>query len=542
MTKSNDIVPLSGAALKWDNVSPDTVGAKGFNLMRIARAGMVVPPGFVLGTALCRQYLDSNETLPEGFKKALDAEVQTLESATGKFFGGARRPLLLSVRSGSAQSMPGMLETVLNIGLNDQALTGLIRATGNPRLAWDSYRRLIAQYAEVVFGCSPAPFDQILHNQRDTDGLSPDEPLDWEGYCSVAWASLDQFHALTGRDFPQDPMDQLIGAIEAVFKSWNIDKAKQYRRLNNIDDGAATAATVQAMVFGNAGATSGAGVCFTRNPATGENQLYMDFMFDAQGEDVVSGRFAAQDARLLQQAMPETYAEIEQIRTALEMEFHDLQDFEFTIEDGVFYLLQSRAGKRSPWAALRIAVDLVHEGLITPSTALTRLKGIDLDGLQRICLSSASSMAPLATATPASANVAAGAIATSLEKVRSLTDAGKPVIFVREDFDTADIVGISKAEGILTATGSRTSHAAVVARGLGKVCLVGCANLNVLPDGRCSINGRTFNEGTMLTLDGENGAVFEGKMEIVTERPTEALEEVARWRKSTHNGHDGHKP
>ncbi|MEN6542613.1 pyruvate, phosphate dikinase [Parvibaculum sp.] len=513
------------------SANADTMGSKAYGLMRLVRLGLNVPPAFVLGTDICRTYLARGE-LPGGTRELLARGLRELEGATGRTFGGRRRPLFVSVRSGAPVSMPGMMETVLNIGLNDQTVRGFLRMTGNPRQVQDSYRRLVRDFTEVVREADAAPFEALAEARATEEGLVSTRDLDSRALAAIAQESLSLSLALTGEPFPQDPMEQLVSAVEAVFRSWTSDKAKRYRALNGIGEHMGTAVTVQAMVFGNMGATSGAGVGFTRDPATGEKQPYLDFLFNAQGEDVVSGRHAVHDTERLPQRLPAVADELMRMKDALEAEFRDMQDFEFTVEEGRLYLLQTRNGKRMPWAALRMAVDMVHEGLITPADALKRLDGVDLDRLERLRLAG-DDVSPLAEAVPASIGTAVGRIAFDPKRAAEFAAEGKRAILVRDDISTGDIEGIAAAEGVLTAAGGRTSHAAVVARQLGKVCLVGCSALRILPEkGSCTIGGREFREGDELTLDGDSGRIFAGSLSVVRERPEAALAEVENWRRS----------
>lgn len=519
-------VPMPASA------SADTMGSKAYGLMRLARLGLNVPPAFVLGTDICREYL-AHAKLPDGTRELLARGLHELEGATGRTFGGRRRPLFVSVRSGAPVSMPGMMETVLNIGLNDQTARGFLRMTGNPRQVQDSYRRLVRDFTEVVREADAAPFEALAEARAAEEGLSSTRDLDSHALAAIAQESLSLSLALTGEPFPQDPMEQLVSAVEAVFSSWMSDKAKRYRALNGIGEDMGTAVTVQAMVFGNTGATSGAGVGFTRDPATGEAQPYLDFLFNAQGEDVVSGRHAVHDTERLPQRLPAVADELMRMKNVLEAEFRDMQDFEFTVEDGRLFLLQTRNGKRMPWAALRMAVDMVHEGLITSAEALKRLDGIALDRLERLRLAS-DDVEPLATAVPASIGTAVGHIVFEPKRAAELAAQGRSAILVRDDISTGDIEGIAAAEGVLTAAGGRTSHAAVVARQLGKVCLVGCGSLRIQPQkGLCLIGGQEFREGDQLTLDGDAGRIFSGALSVIRERPEAALAEVARWRADT---------
>lgn len=510
----------------------EMLGGKAYGLMRMDRIGLPVPPAVVLGTPICREYFAAGERLPDGFSDLLAGQIRRLEEATGSSFGGARRPLLVSVRSGAAASMPGMLETVLNIGLNDVTVRGLMRLTGNPRLAWDCYRRLVQSYAEVVGGCRLEPFVRVLERRlHERDARAPQE-LESLALRALAREYLDMMPALAGEPFPQDPMEQLLAAVEAVFKSWNSRRASEYRRLGGLDERAGTAVAIQAMVFGNAGGTSGAGVGFTRDPASGENALYVDFLANAQGEDVVGGRRSVQGGDTLRRILPAVATELERVRAALETEFRDVQDFEFTVENGRLYLLQTRTAKRTPWAAVRIAVDLVREGLLAPDVALSRIEDIDLDSLERVSLAPGGPRRPMAEATVAGIGVAVGPVALDVDAARQFAERGDTPILVREHSSTEDIAGMAVAAGILTAAGGRTSHAAVVARQLGKVCLVGCRDLSVdLARRVCRLGERQLPEGAALTLDGASGCIYEGRLPVVRERPGEALKVIEGWRR-----------
>jgi pyruvate,orthophosphate dikinase len=508
----------------------EAMGFKAYNLARIARIDLPLPPAFVLGTRFCRDYFSSGEQLVPGFRELLSANIRRLELLSELNFGGERRPLLVSVRSGAPISMPGMMETILNIGLCETTLRGVLRLTGNPHLVWDCYRRLVQSFAEVVHGCPAEPFESAQAEHLRKQSLEHPQELDFQALSELTQEYLKLFRSLTGKDFPQNPLDQLEQAVAAVFQSWNSPKALEYRRLNRLDHLAGTAVTVQRMVFGNAGGNSGAGVAFTRDPATGENRLYLDFVANAQGEDVVSGRHPVQDSQQLCQVMPEVYQEIRTVRQALESEFRDVQEFEFTIQEGRLFILQTRTAKRAPLAALRIAVEQVHEGLIEREEALSRLKEYNLDSIRQMSLNAGPEVTVLATAIPASLGVAVGEIALDAERAQQRAAAGQPVILIRRDTSTSDIAGIAVAQGILTALGGRTSHAAVIARQMNKVCLVGCPSLVVdLANRRCAIGGKWFNEGECIGLDGGAGRVLAGEVEIIEERPSVHLAEVAKW-------------
>ena len=506
---------------------PEAIGFKAHNLARMAGLGLPVPPAFVIGTAWCAR---PSAVTPMLWREALMA----LEQRCGLRFGDARRPLLLSVRSGAAVSMPGMMETLLNIGLGDATLPGLLRLTGNPRLAWDAYRRLVAGYGEVVLGLDRAQFDADL--AAVAAGRSERE-LDFIALRALAQRHLASVERLSGKLFPQDPLAQLDGAIRAVFKSWSSDKAVAYRRLNRLDDALGTAVTVQRMVFGNAGGTSGAGVGFTRHPSTGEPAPWVDFLFNAQGEDVVSGRRSALGHDALAESAPAVWAELVDATGRLEQAFGDMQDFEFTVEEGRLYLLQTRSGKRTPQAAARIALDLFDAGLIVRAEALRRTAGLDADSLAlaqvlaRHSDGNAQPLQPMAQAESACSGVAMGEIVLDEAAARRRVAAGATVLLLRQDAETSDIAALEIAAGLLTARGARTSHAAVVARQLGKVCLVGCEALRIdLSQRTVSLAEHALAEGEILTLDGNTGAVYSGLAQTVSAPPAGLMQRLAALR------------
>ncbi len=439
--------------------------------------------------------------------------------------------MLVSVRSGAPVSMPGMLDTVLNVGLNDATVAGLVRMTGNPRLAWDSYRRLIQSFAEVVHGAKPDAFDAARARALKAAGVANPSEFDFVALREIATEYLEIYRELTGEAFPQAPLDQLTAAAEAVFRSWSGKKALEYRRIHRLGGVAGTAVCVQTMVYGNSGGTSGSGVAFTRDPATGENALYMDFLFNAQGDDVVSGRHEVGDRAQIGALLPEVTQQIEGVRQRLEAEFGDLQEFEFTVQNAQLYMLQTRNGKCTPLAALRIAVEMVAQGLLQPEAALERLQAYKLQAIHTESVRAKDGQAPLARAIPAGVGVAVGEIALDADTARRRAAAGKAVILVREDTSTDDVTGIASAAGILTARGGRTAHAAVVARQMGKVCLVGCRELAIdLAKRSCSIGGKSLREGQVLSLDGNAGGVYSGAVDIVREKPERELAAVASWR------------
>ncbi|MDI1350899.1 PEP/pyruvate-binding domain-containing protein, partial [Aquabacterium sp.] len=459
--------------------SADTMGFKAWNLLRMAHIGLRVPPAFVLGTAFCA---DADSRARAGRPATWAEGLHALETRCGQGLGDHRRPLLLSVRSGAPISMPGMMETLLNIGLCDATLPGLVRHSGNPRLAWDAYRRLVASYGEVVAGIPGERFEaQVAALTAGRD----ERTLDFAELRTLTQQHLATYAREAGRPFPQDPAAQLSEAITAVLASWQAPKAVEYRRVNHLPDTLGTAVTVQTMVFGNAGGHSGAGVGFTRDPATGEPHLWVDFLFNAQGEDVVSGRRSAHGHDALASVLPSAWTALQEAAHQLEQHLGDMQDFEFTVQDGQLYMLQTRNGKRTPQAAARIALDLFDEGLITAEVARQRTAGLTPAMLSRTVVvadSGAQTTQPLpaiGSAATASSGVACGEIAFDEARARARQAAGATVILLRRDAETSDIAALEAAQGLLTARGARTSHAAVVARQMGKVCLVGCAALHI---------------------------------------------------------------
>lgn len=494
---------------------PAALGAKAWNLARMAALGLPVPPGFVIGTGWCAQgrAIDDHHWQPA---------LETLEQACGLRLGDPRRPLLVSVRSGAPVSMPGMMETLLNIGLSAATLPGFIRLSGHPRLAWDAYRRLIAGYGEVVAGIDAAHFEADLDELR---GQTDERELDFSVLRALAERHLDSYRREAGEAFPQDAHEQLRQAIAAVFASWNSDKARTYRTMHSIDHRIGTAVTVQRMVFGNAGGLSGAGVGFTRDPSSGEPQPWVDFLFNAQGEDVVSGRRSALGHEALAAVAPMVWQALVEATRQLERTFGDMQDFEFTVQQGQLHLLQTRKGKRTPLAAARIALDLLDEGVIEAHTAAERTRGLDARALvqRRIGSEDGALIEPIAHAPSAASGVACGEIALDEARARARRKAGVRVILVRHDAETRDIAALDLADGLLTCRGARTSHAAVVARQLGKVCLVGCEALHIDEAARTvHFGGRVLPEGAVLTLDGNEGAIYAGATAIVETVP-EAL-------------------
>jgi len=519
-----------------DGVSAETptreiVGSKAHNLMVIARQGLPVPPAFVLGVDLCRAFLDKGDAALDGLEKRLTEELDRLGAPLGRRFGDARKPLLVSVRSGAAVSMPGMMETVLNVGLTAQAVRGLIRLTGNPRLAYDCRRRLIQQFAEVVHGIGAKPFERLVADKLRADGLGDAGRLGSEAMAEIAAASLDAFESAAQAPFPEDPLEQLRATIRAVLASWSGERAVAYRRANRIDDRAGTAVIVQAMVFGNSGALSGSGVGFTRSPVDGSDALYIDYLPNAQGEDVVAGRRSALGTLELETRAPAAFLQLQSCKSILERAFADMQDFEFTIEDGRLYFLQCRSGKRTPLAALRIACDLVAAGLIEPATGLSQLDGVDLNSVGAETLVVDDSSVLVARGVSASAGVVSGVAVFDPTRLSQIAARGAPMILFREFAETADYQALRQVAGLVTAQGARTSHAAVVARQLGKVCIVGCRDLEIDASGRGGrIGGHALQEGDLLSIDGGGASIYRGALPVRKERPESLVAMVDSWR------------
>jgi len=508
--------------------SAETIGAKAANLARMAALGLPVPPAFVLPVRLCAAIVKGDPHAEGHLLDGLKAGISFLEDKTGKRFGDSRRPLLVSVRSGAARSMPGMLDTVLDVGCTPAAVRGLVRMTGNPRFAWDCRRRLLEGYAEIVLGLEPASFTARLTQVVAQEGVASDRDLDSDALGRVAaeYKALVDDH---DDGLPDDPMEQLASAARAVYRSWMSGRALTYRRLHDLDQLHGTAVTVQAMVFGNRGLSSGAGVAFSRDTSSGAKQPMIDVMFDAQGEDVVSGRRTPETEEAIVRSLPAIANELRAVLVQVEREFGDVQDVEFTIEDGKLWILQTRTAKRTPRAALRIAIDLVDEGLIAPQEGLRRLNGLDIDALTRARLVEPGD--PAARGVAASAGTAVGRAAFDSASAERLAACRDPVILMRPDTSTADIAGFAASAGIVTAVGGRTAHAALVARQMGKPCVVGCSALTIdVAARRAQLADVTIGEGEWISVDGDSGCVYLGRRDIVIERPEAELAEVERWR------------
>jgi pyruvate,orthophosphate dikinase len=526
MTKS--VFRFGGGSADGDATLKTLLGGKGANLAEMAGIGLPVPPGLTISTPVCAAFYDAGGKLPDEVKAETLAALAHVETITGKGFGDAADPLLVSVRSGARVSMPGMMDTVLNLGLNDATVQGLATASGNPRFAWDSYRRFIQMYADVVLGLDHYAFEDALEILKEDRGVSLDTELSAEDLQGL----VGRYKALVtqhwGDDFPQDPHEQLWGAIGAVFGSWRSDRARTYRRLNDIPESWGTAVTVQAMVFGNRGDTSATGVAFTRDPANGERVTYGEYLINAQGEDVVAGirtpqyltkaarERAGARAASMEEAMPEVFGELAAVFALLETHYRDMQDIEFTVEDGRLWMLQTRSGKRTAKAALKIAVDMANEGLITEAEAVLRVEAGALDQLLHPTLDPKAVRNVIARGLPASPGAASGAVVFDSDVAEARSKLGEAVILVRTETSPEDIHGMHAAKGILTARGGMTSHAAVVARGMGRPCVSGAGSLAIDLHGRMmSVGGQTIHEGDRITLDGATGEVMLGEVATV---------------------------
>ncbi len=505
-----------------------SIGSKGHGLARMARAKLPVPDAAILTTAVYRDFAAARDEAR--LRTLVSAALGALQERSGLRLGSARRPLILSVRSGAPASMPGMLETVLNVGLCDDSIEGLIALTGNPRMAWDSYRRLVESYARVVARCPTEPFEQATAQRMQAAGVQRPRDLDAGTLAELTAEHLERFRALSGRPLPQSPIDQVQGAVRAVLESWDAPKARDYRRLHDLPETLGTAVILQRMVFGNAGGLSGSGVGFTRDPATGERRPYVEFLRDAQGEEIVSGRRTPEDGGQLALLAPEVQRRLEEICRVLEREFHDAQEFEFTIQEGKLFLLQARAAMCTPWAALHIAVDQVRESVVSISEARARLAGLDLQGIRRTYVRENGGADELCRAQPVSSGVACGPIALDVEAAERLAQEGRKSVLIRRDTSTEDLAGMIVAAGLLTGTGGRTSHAAVVARELGRPCVVGADDVDIDLERRLvSFGGRELAEGDEISIDGASGRVFAGAVQVEDERPTAELAAVAAW-------------
>ena len=516
--------PHSNARQKDKTVT----GGKGANLAEMASIGLPVPPGFTIATEECLSYLAGGADFSQKLRDDVAEALRHVEATVGKGFGDAADPLLVSVRSGAAVSMPGMMDTVLNLGLNDQTVQGLAQTSGDKRFAWDSYRRFIQMYGDVVLGVDHGLFEEALEIAKEDNGYYADTELSAEEWKTLVAEYKSIVEQELGTPFPQDPVEQLWGAISAVFDSWDTERAKIYRRLNDIPHDMGTAVNVQAMVFGNMGDTSATGVAFTRNPSTGEKAYYGEWLVNAQGEDVVAGirtpqyltkaarEEAGADKPSMEEAMPEAFAELARLFDLLERHYTDMQDIEFTVQQGKLWLLQTRNGKRTAKAALKLAVDMVGEGLIDEKTAILRVDPMALDQLLHPTLDPDAPRDVLTTGLPASPGAASGKIVLDADTAELWANRGEKVILVRVETSPEDIHGMHAATGILTARGGMTSHAAVVARGMGRPCVSGASQVSIAREGRTlTIGNRDLKEGDVITIDGANGQVMAGEVATI---------------------------
>ncbi|MEM4181755.1 MAG: pyruvate, phosphate dikinase [Candidatus Pacearchaeota archaeon] len=516
------------ADMKW------LLGGKGANLAEMTKIGLPVPPGFTITTKVCDYFYKNNKSYPEELNEQIEKALSWLENKMKKKFGDEKDPLLVSVRSGAASSMPGMMDTILNLGLNDTTIKGLIESTKNERFAYDSYRRFIQMFGDVVLQVDHRKFEEILEEKKKTKGVSLDTELDSDDLKEIVEKYKELVKKETGKEFPQDVKEQLNLAINAVFSSWNNPRAITYRKLNDIKGLLGTAVNVQAMVFGNMGNDCATGVCFTRNPSTGENKFYGEYLVNAQGEDVVAGIRTPKPISELEKEMPEIYKQLLEVREKLEKHYRDMQDIEFTIEKGKLYVLQTRNGKRTAFAAVKIAVDLVREGLLKKDEAIMKVDPASIDQLLHETIDPIAKQKnkSVARGLPASPGAAVGKIVFNAEDAKKKTEEGENVILVRLETSPEDIEGMHAAKGILTARGGMTSHAAVVARGMGKPCVAGCSDLIIdEKNKKLRIKDIELKEGDYLTLDGSTGEIFVGQLALVSPEISGDFGELMNWAK-----------
>ena len=509
------------------------LGGKGANLAEMARLGIPVPPGFTLTTEVCKYYYDHNNTYPEILMSEIKEHLAQMEKDAGKAFGDPKNPLLVSVRSGAAVSMPGMMDTILNLGFNDEVFAYQVENSANPTFICDSYRRFLQMFGNVVYGIPHHLFEKVLSKVKEQKGVTLDNELDQDGLMQVIEGYKKIYIDHRGKGFPQDPMTQLMDAINAVVGSWNNDRAIIYRRLNKITGLFGTAVNVQAMVFGNKNMQSGTGVCFTRNPSTGEKGLYGEFLLNAQGEDVVAGIRTPKHIDELESILPDCYHELLRILNILEGHYRDMQDIEFTIEDSKLYLLQTRSGKRTGAASVKIAVDLVNEEMISKEEAIMRVEPNSLNQLLHPCFdpSHQKNAVVIAKGLPASPGAAFGKVVFTADEALRVANEGEKVILVREETSPEDIQGMDSAQGILTARGGMTSHAAVVARGMGKCCVSGANDISVNEEEKLfkTRSGEIIHEGDVISLDGTKGEVYKGQLPTLPPNLSGEFGHLMQW-------------
>lgn len=510
----------------------ELLGGKGANLAEMTNLGIPVPPGFTISTEACDMYYRNNRSHSEDVKAQVLKNLAQLEKEMGKTLGDANDPLLVSVRSGAAVSMPGMMDTVLNLGMNTKAVAGIAKNTGNIRFAWDAYRRFIQMYGDVVMGVPHHNFEHALNEVKKAKGIENDVDLDADDLKKVVDGYIAVYEKSVGESFPQDPKVQLWGAVNAVFGSWNNDRAIKYRNINKIGDLLGTAVSVQSMVFGNWSETSGTGVCFSRDPSTGENYFYGEYLMNAQGEDVVAGIRTPKPLTSLENTNAEVYKQLVELKDRLEKHYADMQDMEFTIQDGRLFLLQTRNGKRTGKAAVKVAVDMVGEGLISRETAINRITSEQLDQLLHPMISPSvkKSLSVIARGLEASPGAGVGKVVFTADEAEAWVARGEKVILVRKETSPEDIGGMHVAEGVLTSTGGMTSHAAVVARGMGTPCVAGCKDVVIDEKARTfTVAGTVFKEGDFISLDGSDGEVYAGAVELEQAELAGELSNLLEW-------------
>ncbi|KHD86138.1 pyruvate, phosphate dikinase [Heyndrickxia ginsengihumi] len=512
----------------------ELLGGKGANLAEMTNIGLPVPFGFTISTQACNAYYEAGKEISPEVKEQIEDALYELERKTGKILGDQNQPLLVSVRSGSVFSMPGMMDTVLNLGMNDQTVEAIAHLTGNARFAYDSYRRFIQMFSDVVLQIDVYHFERLLEETREQKGYTADPELTAEDWKEVIIKYKEIVKEHTKQDFPQDPKEQLFLAINAVFDSWNNQRAIIYRRLNKIPDHLGTAVNIQSMVFGNMGNDSGTGVAFTRNPSTGEKILYGEYLINAQGEDVVAGIRTPQPIQVLSKDMPKVYDQFLQISQLLEQHYQDMQDIEFTVERGKLFILQTRNGKRTAQAAIRIAVDMVNEGIIDQQTALLRVDPDQLNQLLHRRIDDSYERQQLAKGLPASPGAATGQVVFDADEAEQLGNEGKKVILVRPETTPDDIHGIIASQAIVTSRGGMTSHAAVVARGMGKACICGCEALKIDLDAKqFSVGNTIVHYGDVITIDGSTGEVMLGEIPMIDPQLSEEFQQLLSWADET---------
>ncbi|MDR0583057.1 MAG: pyruvate, phosphate dikinase [Treponema sp.] len=530
MAKRKEVYFFGEGKAEGDAKMKEVLGGKGANLAEMTNMGIPVPPGFTISTAVCAEYYEHKKKYPAGVKEEVEANLKKLEKIMGKKLGDPGDPLLVSVRSGAAVSMPGMMDTILNLGMNDKVVQGLSLKTGNPRFAWDAYRRFVQMYGDVVMGVEHELFEQAISGIKKSKNVELDTQLNAEDLEALVDEYKKIIKKSTGRDFPQIPLDQLWGAINAVFGSWMNERAIKYRQLNGIRSLKGTAVNVQSMVFGNFGEDSGTGVCFSRDPSTGVKEFYGEYLMNAQGEDVVAGIRTPERIATLAKRNPVIYKQLVGIKNKLEKHFKDMQDMEFTVQQGELFLLQTRNGKRAGTAAVKCAVDMVAEGLIDKETAIMRVTPAHLDQLLHPMIDPAAGREakPITKGLNASPGSAAGRIVFTAKEAEIWHERGEKVLLVRKDTSPEDIGGMVVSQGVLTSTGGMTSHAAVVARGMGTPCVAGAKGVS-MQGNTAVIGGKTYREGDWLTIDGSTGEVYEGRLPLVVPAISKDMNIFLKW-------------